>query len=124
MFKDTSIDNDTFDAVAGLLAQVPAVVSKVDPASSPMLLRQSDSPTQATTAAVKNFSSHTDASWMDGASTIIQSVGDFLEGVWHGIETVAKFGIKVVADVLNFFAEIRGKVFRFVLDSIGTVIRR
>ncbi|KDQ12832.1 hypothetical protein BOTBODRAFT_403108 [Botryobasidium botryosum FD-172 SS1] len=95
------IDDASFDAVGGLLAKVPDVVAAVDPPSSVMITNTSGS---STSESSQVYSSHSDTSWMSGAQRVLNGIGDLLE-------------------VADFFAEIRGKVLRFTMDSVGTVIR-
>ena len=61
---------------------------------------------------------------MDDAVEVTSDIGDFLETLWHDFLQAAKFGVKLVAGVVNFLAEIAGKAYRWTLNTIGALIRR
>lgn len=128
VFSNSKISDDTFAAVADLLNNVPHMVSAVDKqASDP---KQNVASFSTNAPAVLSFERTEQSvtalphSWTSAATDVVHSVGDFLQAIWHGVLSIAKFAIKVTSGVVNFFAEIAGKVFRFVLNTVGSVIRR
>ncbi|KDQ59182.1 hypothetical protein JAAARDRAFT_655196 [Jaapia argillacea MUCL 33604] len=131
VFPNTTIHDETFATAANLLSRTPDIVSHVDGSAS-KLTGSNASASFATSlphsffASERTTSGHSVTSkldWTAGAEDAVDALGDFLESVWHGMLSVAKFAINVVGDVVNFFAEIRGKVLRWVLDTVGSVIR-
>jgi hypothetical protein len=128
VFSDTTIDDDTFDAVADILKQVPDIVDALDPSASCMLGLEDKTFKKNASVSSERFGLSIKASssqdWMDDAEDVTSDAGDFLETIWHGLLQVTKFGLKIAAGVVDFFAEIAGKAYRWTLDSIGALIRR
>lgn len=128
VFSNTRIDDATFDTVADIVKHVPDMVDALDTSASSMLGLESRTfkknvsvSSERIGVAFRTSSSH---DWMDDAANMTSSIGDFLETIWHGFLQVAKFGVKIAAGVVDFFAEIAGKAYRWTLNTIGTLIRR
>ncbi|KAJ7042245.1 hypothetical protein C8F04DRAFT_1390695 [Mycena alexandri] len=123
IFPHTDIPDEAFNACADLLSKVPSMLVHAKPQTSgtsskathlySLVLER-----KGTTFVV----SQAWAPW-DIVVEVVSSVGEFLETVWHEVEHFTKAAITIAAGVVDFFAEVGGKVLRAVLDTAGAVIR-
>ena len=126
VFANTTIGDETFNTAAEFLKQTPALIAHFDKAASVDVKSAGTVTPNLMFACHKTSSGHrlsSNSDWTKDAKDGLCALGDFLESVWNGALNVAKFAVNIAGDVVNFFAEIRGKAMRWVLDTIGSVIR-
>ncbi|EHK96089.1 hypothetical protein M7I_8224 [Glarea lozoyensis 74030] len=119
--KDQSQDN--FDQVAQVFANVPAMITAIDPNATP------DSPlapSKLDTVIVwqkGEKGSQGDKSWLDSAVDVVGTiVGDVVEFLKTAVKGIVKLAMKIAGPVIRFILKIGVKVIRFALNTVSTVI--
>lgn len=64
-------------------------------------------------------------SWLKRVyNDISHYVSDFLEALREGLVTITRFAIRVVGKVVNILFEIGGKILKFVVKTLGVLVKR
>ena len=128
IFPNTTIPDETFNALAEMLQ---LVLKQDNIKNSAALSLKPSSALYSQGPLIDHIVSFGFWDWVEDAvedvgkffGDVVESVGNFLENVGEVVKKVVKTGIAIFEGVVNFVANISGKIIRWALNAIGTVIR-